>query len=114
MNEDLVSGKVVMKGKGLDGEKVCAKLRKAGKHCHIVPPPEPPKEEEKKEEKKEGVENGEKNGEDKDDKKDEENNNDIKVEVRRYVYPPHHGIIVEYMYPPQLFSDENPNACNIM
>ena len=53
MNEDLVSGKVVMKGKGLDGEKVCAKLRKAGKHCHIVPPPEPPKEEEKKDEKKE-------------------------------------------------------------
>jgi hypothetical protein len=100
-----------MKGKGLDGEKVCAKLRKAGKHCQVVPPPEPPKEEEKKEEKKDDAENGEKNTEE---RKDDGNNSGIKVELRRYIYPPHHSIIVEYVYPPQLFSDENPNACHIM
>ncbi|XP_042495463.1 heavy metal-associated isoprenylated plant protein 3-like [Macadamia integrifolia] len=37
----------------------------------------------------------------------------ITAEVNKYdYYAP--GYVVEYVYPPQLFSDENPNACSIM
>ncbi|XP_043703772.1 heavy metal-associated isoprenylated plant protein 3-like isoform X2 [Telopea speciosissima] len=69
---------------------------------------------EKKEEKKDN-EGGEKKDGDgggggEGEKKEEQPN---KAEVNKYeYYAP--GYMVEYVYPPQLFSDENPNACSIM
>ncbi|KAL8154137.1 hypothetical protein V2J09_011897 [Rumex salicifolius] len=43
---------------------------------------------------------------------------DIKlVEMRRnelFYYPPKYGMQMYHSYPPQIFSDENPNACSIM
>eukprot|EP00250_Pteridium_aquilinum_P005200 c15333_g1_i1 orf=1065-1817(+) len=114
VHEDLASDKVVVKGKGLDAEKLCEKVRKCGKHCQVIPPP-PPKEEKKEEEKKEEEKKaeGEEKKDEKKEEKKEESAGDIKVEVKRYEYPPYRTIH-EYMYPPQLFSDENPNACRIM
>ena len=67
-------------------------------------------------EKKKG--NGAKEGKDyvkedlKNDKVEEEEWN-TKADVKKYVYPSY-ASVSEYAYPPQLFSDENPNACSIM
>lgn len=74
-------------------------FKKVGKHAEIVK-----KETEKKEEEKE-KERGE---EDKDE-------DETKVEVKKnefyYYYPKYN---MDYLYPPQIFSDENPNACSVM
>ena len=62
--------------------------------------------------------NGAKEGKDcvkedlKNDKVEEEEWN-TKADVKKYVYPSY-ASVSEYAYPPQLFSDENPNACSIM
>lgn len=118
MHENLASDKVVVKGKGLDAEKLCEKVRKSGRHCEVIPPPplEPPQKEEKKEEeKKEESKDAEEKKEEKKEEKLEEGSGEAKLEVRRYVYAPYWSIHHEYMlYAPQLFSDENPNACSIM
>jgi DNA polymerase III gamma/tau subunit len=40
---------------------------------------------------------------------------DSVLDMRKYEYIPYsHGAISGYVYPPQLFSDENPNACSLM
>lgn len=113
VHEDLASDKVVVKGKGLDAEKLCEKVKKSGKHCQVIPPPPPPKEEKKEEEKKGETKEAEEKKEDKKEEKQEEGSTEVKVEVKKYVYPPYRSVH-EYMYAPQIFSDENPNACSIM
>eukprot|EP00250_Pteridium_aquilinum_P012202 c20567_g1_i1 orf=244-1035(-) len=117
---------VTIKGKDLDPKKVCeVVMKKSGKHAEVVPPK---KEEKKGEAKKDGEKkdgdkkdgekkDGEKkDGEKKDggdkkggEKKDGDKKDDAKKEEKQ---PPKY--IVEYVYAPQYFSDENPNACAIM
>ncbi|KAH7442890.1 hypothetical protein KP509_02G006100 [Ceratopteris richardii] len=76
--------------------------------------PEEKKEEEKKEanqeEKKE-----EKAEESKEEKKEAAPAEESKVEIKKYEYIPSYRSVPEYyVYPPQIFSDENPNACSVM
>eukprot|EP00250_Pteridium_aquilinum_P013237 c21221_g1_i1 orf=220-1224(-) len=79
------------------------------------------KEEKKGEDKKEGKD--EKNG-DTQEAKTEENNDAKKpsneggghegaLEVKKYAYTAYQSV-PEYVYAPQIFSDENPNACSLM
>ncbi|XP_068640435.1 heavy metal-associated isoprenylated plant protein 3-like isoform X2 [Aristolochia californica] len=86
----------------------------------------PPKKEEKKEGKKEGgggggdkktekakgggeKESGEGGGE-----KGEKKEGVGKAEAHKMEYYPGPGYAVEYVHAPQMFSDENPNACSVM
>lgn len=69
--------------------------------------------EEKKEEKaEEKKEEGKKEEEKKEEKKEE--GETTTLEVKKYEYTPYRSVPEYYVYPPQLFSDENPNACSIM
>lgn len=154
VKEDVATSTVTVKGRNIDANKVCDRVKKrSGKHCEIVPPPPPPpppppKEEEKKEEKpaeekkeeakkdeekpaeaaapaekkeEEKKEGGEEKGEEKKEEKKEEEKkeekkdeaDESKAEIKKYEYIPYRSV-PEYIYPPQLFSDENPNACSIM
>lgn len=119
--------KVTIKGKDLDPKKVCEEVTKrSGKHAEVVPPK---KEEKKDGDKKEGEkkdgdkkEGEKKDGEKKDgekkdggDKKDGEKKDggDKKADAKKEEkQAPKY--VVEYVYAPQYFSDENPNACVIM
>ncbi|XXG47076.1 hypothetical protein AAC387_Pa02g1776 [Persea americana] len=98
-NPDPKSSLVVVKGIFTPQELVEYVYKKVGKHAEIVK-----QETEKKKEEKE-KEGGE---EDKDE-------DDTKVEVRKnefyYYYTKYN---VDCLYPPQIFSDENPNACSVM
>ncbi|KAI5062002.1 hypothetical protein GOP47_0022541 [Adiantum capillus-veneris] len=68
------------------------------------------KAEEKKEEEKKDAPPAEKPEE-----KKEVSSEETKTEVKKYEYNPYRSHVPEYyVYPPQLFSDENPNACSIM
>ncbi|KAJ8770579.1 hypothetical protein K2173_018070 [Erythroxylum novogranatense] len=101
---DLASAKVTVKGV-IDPEKLVGDVyKKTRKHVSIVKEEEK-KEEEKKEEEKEGEKKA--GGEDKveDDKKS--------TEIKRFEYLPSIALL-DYAYPPQIFSDENPNACSVM
>ncbi|CBI23102.3 unnamed protein product, partial [Vitis vinifera] len=78
--------------------------RRTKKQARIVPQPEPEKQEENKEE--------EKGGENKEEGKVGEIPMDDETMKRMmYYYQPLY--VIERMPPPQLFSDENPNACCI-
>ncbi|XP_010250648.1 PREDICTED: heavy metal-associated isoprenylated plant protein 3-like [Nelumbo nucifera] len=139
---DLKSSQVTVKGVFDPPKLVEYVYKRTGKHAVIVKQEPEKKEEEKgkegKEEKKE--EGGEKEkekekggeGEKKEKKEGEEEakaeaaaaaaaeEQDSKVEMKKnefYYYP--HGYIPRYTvypypYPPQIFSDENPNACSVM
>ncbi|PIA33826.1 hypothetical protein AQUCO_04000118v1 [Aquilegia coerulea] len=124
---DLKSSQVTVKGVFDPSKLVEYVYKRTGKHASIVKTePEEKKEEEKgkeeKEEKKgeekektegEGEKKEKKEGEEEGKTGEEENLN--KVEFLRnefYYYPPKYAM--EYAYPPQIFSDENPNACSIM
>ncbi|KAJ6332408.1 hypothetical protein OIU76_010740 [Salix suchowensis] len=65
------------------------------------------KEEEKKEEKKEEKEEEKKDGE------EEKAEDDKKLEIKKNEYWPSKDYS-EYAYAPEIFSDENPNACSVM
>lgn len=170
--EDFAKCTVTVKGKNIDPNKLCARVKKRSrKHCEIVlpppPPPAPSKEEEKKEEAKPAeekkeeekkeeakpaeeakkeeekpaeaappAEEGEKKAEEKkedekkeaapDEKKEEkpeekkeeekkeEASEETKTDIKKYEYMPYRSVPEYYVYPPQLFSDENPNACSVM
>lgn len=157
VNVDMGNDTVTVKGKNIDANKICDRVKRCGKNCEIVPPPaeekkeekageekkeekpteekkeekaeekkeekpaEENKEEEKKEEEKKEEEKKEGAAEEKKDEKSEEKKEDKKEEkkedesseVKKYEYIPYRSM-PEYMYPPQLFSDENPNACSVM
>lgn len=145
---DSTSDKVTVKGRGLDANELCDRVRRSGKQCEIVPQPKKAeKKEEKKEEKKDKGKPADEKKEEKaseekkEEKKAEEKTEDkpaeekkeqkaeekkeakeqkeekkadeAAVEVKKYEYNPYRSA-PEYIYPPQLFSDENPNACFIM
>jgi hypothetical protein len=94
-------GKVTIVGKDLEPKKVCDQVKKklSCKHVEIIPP----KKDEKKDDKKDGDDKSKKTGE----------------PDKLIVSGPHGYTYVlpsneVYVYPPQYFSDDNPNACTIM
>ncbi|EOA13790.1 hypothetical protein CARUB_v10026885mg [Capsella rubella] len=101
--------------------------KKIGKHAAVVkqdPPPKPPekeketkdKDEKKKEEgqTKEGKEAKEDGGGKGDGAAAEEGNKVVDLKKNEYQYQPPRYPVEMFAYPPQIFSDENPNACTIM
>lgn len=98
---------MVVKGV-LDPPKLVETLyKKTGKQAQIVPPePEEIKEEEKKEEEKK--EEVTKEGEEAKGEDENKSENIKKFEYRPLRY------YVEYAPAPEIFSDENPNACFVM
>ncbi|WCJ28185.1 Heavy metal transport/detoxification superfamily protein [Euphorbia peplus] len=105
---DVANSQVIVKGV-LDPlklvEDVCKKTKK---HASIVKDEEKKEEEKKEEEKKE---EGEKKEEEM--KKEEEDNKLQNSEIKRSEYWPTKTYL-EYAYAPEMFSDENPNACSVM
>lgn len=123
---DLPNDKVTVKGRGLDAKKVCDRVQRSGRYCEIITPKEGSKKDDKKEEKKEEAkvegkkeeaseEKKEENGKKKEEKTEEkeEKIEDSKLEMKKYEYTAYRSI-PEYVYAPEMFSDENPNACFIM
>ncbi|KAG7612544.1 Heavy metal-associated domain HMA [Arabidopsis suecica] len=104
--------------------------KRIGKHAAVVkqdPPPKPPekeketkdKDEKKKEEGqpkegKEAKENGGGGGAKGDGAAAEEGNKVVDLKKNEYQYQPPRYPVEMFAYPPQIFSDENPNACTIM
>lgn len=101
-NPDLKSSQVAVKGKFGPQELVEYVYKKTGKNAKIV------EEREKKEEEK-GKKDGKEGGEEA--KEGEETKLEVKKNEFYYYYPKDN---MDYVYPPQIFSDENPNACSVM
>ncbi|XP_008224625.1 PREDICTED: heavy metal-associated isoprenylated plant protein 3-like [Prunus mume] len=102
---DVANNQVVVKGV-VDPAKLAEEVyKKTRKQVSIVKEEEKKEEEKKEEEKKEGEK---KEGEE--DKGSEDN----KIDIKRTEYWPT-KFYSDYSYPsPQIFSDENPNACSVM
>uniref|UniRef100_A0A1D1Z8W6 HMA domain-containing protein n=1 Tax=Anthurium amnicola TaxID=1678845 RepID=A0A1D1Z8W6_9ARAE len=104
---DMPNEQVVVKGV-IDPAKLVENVyRRTRKQASIVKDEEKKQEEKKPEEQKEEKA---KEGEKKEEGKEDEEN---KVDVKKNEYwGPQYSI--EYSYAPQIFSDENPNACSVM
>ncbi|KAJ0988799.1 hypothetical protein J5N97_007155 [Dioscorea zingiberensis] len=132
---DLKSSQVTVKGV-FDPQKLIEYVyKRTGKHTIIIKqdpaekPPESNAKDEPKEEKKPDAADSKDTAEKKDDASSPTTEDKAKsdsgagaeeakvVELRKneflYYYHPRH-YPVEYAYPPQIFSDENPNACAVM
>ncbi|KAF9587514.1 hypothetical protein IFM89_003532, partial [Coptis chinensis] len=106
---DLMNNQVVVKGI-LDPTTVVESVYKKTRKQAFVVPQEEKKEEEKKVEEKKQEEEKKEEAKKQDEKKEE---GDSKTDVKKSEYwPPKYYI--EYAYPPEIFSDENPNACSVM
>ncbi|XP_068644416.1 heavy metal-associated isoprenylated plant protein 7-like [Aristolochia californica] len=106
---DIKTNQVIVKGI-VDPEKLVKTVyKRTGKLCSVVKDEkeeDKKKEEEKKEEKKdEKAEEGEKK------EGEEDKGNNASAKKSEY-WPPKD--YVEYIYPPEIFSDENPHACSVM
>lgn len=137
---DLKSSQVTVKGV-FDPEKLVEYVyKRTGKHAAIVKQEQEKKEKDKedakdgKKEEKKGEEGGGDKGnakggeEDKKEKKEgneakgesagavteEEINKVVELQKNAYQYYPQRYAMEMYAYPPQIFSDENPNACAVM
>lgn len=102
---DLANDQVIVKGVVDPTKLVDYVYKRTRKQASIVKDEEKKEEEKKEEEKKEEKKDGEE-GNAEDDKK-----SDIK---RSEYWPSKHLLEYAYAYPPQIFSDENPNACSVM
>ncbi|XP_052202530.1 heavy metal-associated isoprenylated plant protein 7-like isoform X2 [Diospyros lotus] len=105
---DLANDQVIVKGI-IDPTKLVDEVyKRKKKQASIV------KDEEKKEEDKKGDEKKEeKEGEKKDAAEGEKGEEDIKNDIKKSEHwPPKY--YMEYAYAPQIFSDDNPNACSVM
>lgn len=100
---DLSSHQVIVKGI-VDPAKLVEDVYKKTKKQVSVVKDEEKKEEEKKAEVKE---------EEKKDGEEGKGEEEKKAEIKRIEYWPAMNY-TEYAYPPQMFSDENPNACSVM
>lgn len=109
MTTDIANDRVLVKGV-LDPEKLVNDVyKKTGKHAMVV------KDEEKKEEVKKDEEK--KDEEKQDENKDPEENkedDDKKTDIKKMEHWPSKYYMEHYSYAPQIFSDENPNACVVM
>ncbi|XP_077222210.1 heavy metal-associated isoprenylated plant protein 7-like isoform X2 [Tasmannia lanceolata] len=105
---DLNNDQVIVKGI-VDPEKLVENVyRRTRKQASIVKEEEKKEEEKKEEEKKE-----DKGEEEKKEGEDGKGEDGKKRKSKRSDYwPPKYQM--EYVYPPEIFSDENPNACSIM
>ncbi|KAI3456582.1 hypothetical protein Pfo_013245 [Paulownia fortunei] len=105
---DIANDQVMVKGV-LDPDKLVSDVyKRTGKQASIV------KNEEKKEEEKKDEE---KKDEKQDDKKQEEESkeeDDKKTDIKKMEYWPPKYYLEHAYYAPQMFSDENPNACSVM
>uniref|UniRef100_A0A1J3HN70 Heavy metal-associated isoprenylated plant protein 26 n=2 Tax=Noccaea caerulescens TaxID=107243 RepID=A0A1J3HN70_NOCCA len=107
--------------------------KKVGKHAAVVkqdPPPNPPAKEKETKEKDGKKKEEEQPKEGKEAKEDgggvakpvaggagaaaEEGNKVVDLKKNEYQYQPPRYPVEMFAYPPQIFSDENPNACTIM
>ncbi|XP_062162646.1 heavy metal-associated isoprenylated plant protein 7-like [Alnus glutinosa] len=106
---DLANDQVVVKGVVDPTMLVDYVFKRTRKQASIV------KEEEKKEEEKKEVEKKEEKEGDKKDGEEGNGEDDKKGDIKRSEYwPSKHFLEYAYAYPPQIFSDENPNACSVM
>ncbi|XP_014509731.1 heavy metal-associated isoprenylated plant protein 7 [Vigna radiata var. radiata] len=105
---DLANDQVIVKGVIDPAKLVDNVYKRTKKQASIV------KEEEKKvEEKKEEEKKEEKKVEEENKEQEEEEEEDNKTEIKRSEYWPAKNYI-DYAYDPEIFSDENPNACSVM
>lgn len=108
METDLANDQVIVKGVIDPAKLVDNVYKRTKKQASIV------KEEEKKvEEKKEEEKKEEKKVEEENKEQEEEEEEDNKTEIKRSEYWPAKNYI-DYAYDPEIFSDENPNACSVM
>ncbi|PON38134.1 Heavy metal-associated domain containing protein [Parasponia andersonii] len=106
---DVANDQVIVKGIVDPTKLVDDVYKRTKKQASIVP-------EEKKEEKREEEKKEEKEGEKKGGEEDKGSEDDKKSDVKRSEYwPSKYYLEYQYAYPPpQMFSDENPNACSVM
>lgn len=92
----------------LDPDKLVNEVyKKTGKQASIV------KDEEKKEEEKKDDEKKDEKQDEKKKAEESKEEDDKKTDIKKMEYwPPNFNM--EYAYAPQMFSDENPNACSVM
>ncbi|KAF5474981.1 hypothetical protein F2P56_006832 [Juglans regia] len=105
---DLANDQVVVKGVVEPTMLVDYVYKRTKKQASIVKDEEKKEEEKKVEEKKE-----DKEGEKKDEEEGKGSEDDKKSDIKKSEYWPS-KYFSEYAYPPQIFSDENPNACSVM
>lgn len=105
---DLVNDQVIVTGFVDPGKLVENVYRRTRRQASIVQDEEKKEEEKKEEDKKEEKPEEE--------KKEEEPKEEDKTleEMKMEYWPPRYHTEYAYAYPPQAFSDENPNACSIM
>ncbi|XP_058723706.1 heavy metal-associated isoprenylated plant protein 7-like isoform X1 [Vicia villosa] len=109
---DLGNDQAIVKGVIDPAKLVDEVYKRTKKQATIVKEEEEKKEEEKKEEeKKEEKKEGEEEKKEGEENKEEEDDN--KTEIKRSEYWPSKDYI-DYAYAPEIFSDENPNACSVM
>ncbi|XP_010442553.1 PREDICTED: heavy metal-associated isoprenylated plant protein 3-like isoform X2 [Camelina sativa] len=124
---DFKASQVSVKGVFTPEKLVEFVYKRVGKHAAVVkqdPPPKPPekeketkdKEEKKKEDgqPKEGKEAKEDGGAKGDGGAAVEGNIVVDLKKNEYQYQPPRYPVEMFAYPPQIFSDENPNTCTIM
>lgn len=104
---DLSNHQVIVKGIVDPAKLVEDVYKKTKKQVSVV------KDEEKKEEEKKEEEKPEVKEEEKKDGEEGKGEEEKKAEIKRIEYWPAMNY-TEYAYPPQMFSDENPNACSVM
>ncbi|KAK1577366.1 hypothetical protein Q3G72_021053 [Acer saccharum] len=112
---NLGNGQVIVKGVVDPSKLVDYVYKRTRKQASIVKEEEK-KEEEKKEEETKKDEKVEEGGEKKDGEEGKgDQDDDTKLEIKRSEYYWTSKYYSEYAYPPpQIFSDENPNACSVM
>ncbi|GFY91647.1 heavy metal transport/detoxification superfamily protein [Actinidia rufa] len=104
---DLANDQVIVKGI-VDPTKLVDDVYKRTRKQASIVKDEEKKEEDKKEEDKKEVKEGEKK-----DGEEGKGEDDKKTDIKKAEYwPPKYSM--EHAYPPQMFSDENPNACSVM
>ncbi|QCD79820.1 Cu2+-exporting ATPase [Vigna unguiculata] len=104
---DLANDQVIVKGVIDPAKLVDHVYKRTKKQASIV------KEEEKKVEEKKEEEKKEEKKVDEENKEQVEEEEDNKTEIKRSEYWPAKNYI-DYAYDPEIFSDENPNACSVM
>ncbi|PKA49714.1 Heavy metal-associated isoprenylated plant protein 26 [Apostasia shenzhenica] len=115
---DLSKDQVIVKG-FVDPEKLVENVqRRTRKQASVVPEEEKKEEEEKKveEEKKEEEKPSEEEKKDAKEEEEEEEDDNKKLDVSNKMeyWGPKYSMGYTYDYSPELFSDENPNACTLM
>ncbi|CAK7323322.1 unnamed protein product [Dovyalis caffra] len=105
---DLANDQVIVKGVVDPSKLVDDVHKKTRKQASIVKDEEKKEEEKKEEEKKEDKEGQKKDGE------EEKGEDDKKLDIKRSEYWPSKDYSDQYAYAPEIFSDENPNACTVM